>query len=169
MSAKSNLVDKIIYAFVFFIVGLLTCGIFLHWNEMCKTFYQVKITDILQIFVTLVVGCFIALQISIKSSKTIKRNEIIFDYFNKMQEKITLIYNTADSYMRKPNKADADAVQNELKNLSVHIYLLEKIIKKNNCDNIGKLAGDIKKQYFKFKKIITGNDFKDFSTEYTNK
>lgn len=166
MNVKNNYIDIIIYAIVFFIIGFLTCGIFWQWDVVARTFWAVKITDVLQIVVTIVIGCIIAYQISVKSNKTIKRSDVFLEFFNKVQENVISIYNDSGCYMQKPDKNAAKTVIKDLRNLSIQISLLERLLG-NNYKNVRHLVITIKNNYFELKATITGNHFNDTRAKYS--
>lgn len=161
-------IDIIAYSIFSFIVGFLVCGIVLQWEVIANTFLNVKITELFQIAITLIVGCFIAYQLSVKSSKLIKRSEIFLEFFNTLQDKVVSIYSNGRGYMSNPNSSGAMLIVSELKNLSIQISLLEKMIANKKLD-IGLLMKDIKINYLELKSIVTGNNFYNECAKYTEK
>jgi hypothetical protein len=161
-------IDIIAYSIFSFMVGILVCGIVLRWDVIADTFLNVRITELFQIAITLIIGCFIAYQLSVKSSKLIKRSEIFLDFFNIMQDKVISIYSNGRKYMSKPNSSAAKLIVGELRNLSIQITLLERMIANKKLD-IEISIEDIKINYLMLKSIVTGNDFYNQFAKYTDK
>ena len=168
MRQFSKYIDIIVYSFFSFIIGFLTCGVLLQWDTLAATFLDVKITELIQIAITLILGCFIAYQLTIKSSKLIKRNDVVAELFKSTQDKVVLIYNNCGSYMSTPKNSDTKDILIEFKRLSIQLSLISTIIE-NEKLKITPPMLDITIQYLQLKALVTGNNFGEKHVKYSER
>jgi len=164
---KTNVTDHFIYFIIGVIVGFLFCGIVLQWSIVSGSFCKIKITEIVQIIVTIIFGTIIAYQISVKSGKSIKRKEICLQVFNQLEDKVTSTYEASRKLIDDPNSIQVKEILKEFRRLSTHVFLIEKLAESNHKE-IGQYANTIKPLYFEFKAKTTGRDFGGEQARYTD-
>lgn len=146
-------------AILFFLFGFVLGGVISQWEVVRISFFQVKITDIIQIILVIVVGCFIAYKINLKFRKELRKIDIAYEYLKILQERIVSVFNMGRSYMDDPSCLDTKLILNEMRLLSCQISLVEGIVNKTKLTGVVPIIADVVSIYIEFKGVLTGGSF----------
>ena len=98
----NNKVILIIIISAAFLLGCI-CGVLLSkWDNIKCTFFDVKITELVQIILTLIIAIFITSFVTTKTSNKIRRRDIVLDLVAKLQDRIDGIYEIGCHFLEKP-------------------------------------------------------------------
>lgn len=90
---KSKHSNEIIFSFISFIVGCIMTAIVISYEIVSSDFFNVKITDFIQILVAITVTYLATYSINIESNKDAKKRELILSLFETFQQKSEKYYN----------------------------------------------------------------------------
>lgn len=156
----------IVTALIFLIIGFLTGAVYVNWCNVSHTFFNITITDLAQIGLTLIIAIFITYLINRRASKEFKRSEIVLDIIERTIDRINKIFENGIMYMRN-NKINTEPdLLGDHKKLGSLISLLNDLNKKYKISGIKKDLELLKKEYFSFKRLLTDSPFGENKRKY---
>lgn len=140
-----------------FIGGFLLKGILENWAILSSSFWDVKITDIIQVLILSYVGIYASYYINVKSSNEEKQKEIISSQIERLLCVIAQIYSQSCEYLDNPLEEKGRKILSDLKDASISLGLVGKNLNHRKC--LSRLLKDCRKLFFAFRRCVTGESF----------
>jgi hypothetical protein len=157
----NNKVILFIIIFVIFLFGFICGGLLSNWDIIKCTFFEVKITELVQIILTLIIAIFITSFVTTRTSNKIRRRDMVLDLVSKLHNCIDKIYEIGCNFLEKPIDEDKSNILGRFRDAGNTLHIIEKI---QNTKNIKELEGFnvsiIKELFFQFKKELTDSPFR---------
>ncbi len=164
---QTNKVEITVVIIVSFLVGFLFGGIFTNYDIVKCSFYNLKITDVIQIIVIILIAFFITRFVNLRTSSDIKRKESVLELISKFHNTIDQIYELGYSYMNDPQDTNDKNITILLRNASIYLGIIENIKQKNNVMELNKLdCGYLKEGFWSLKNDLTNSPFKETIHRY---
>ncbi len=151
----------VIILFIFMLGFIIGC-LFSNWNIVKSTFFEVKITELVQIVLTFIIAFFITSFVMKRTSNEQRRREIVLDLASKLHKYIDSIFEIGCRFLEKPNDKDKYNILSRLRDAGNLLHIIEKI-KKSKCSKEleGFDVSNIKNLFFEFKRELTDSPFRN--------
>ena len=155
---------RICIVVVFVLTGLVPLGglayvLAKHWAKIEPNFYNVSITDLVQIGVTLLVAVFITYLIKVRTDLDLKRYEIMSNAVDELRAKFDCIFEMCCHYIQSKTKEEEAKMRQEMKNASILVDIILRLRRKNGLHGERGFEETCKRGFFAFKKAITDSPF----------
>ncbi len=162
--------DKLLIAIgvlIFLIFVGLDLAILLKPDLLGKSFFQFKLTDVLQIGTTLIVGFFVSFFLSRRTSHEFRRREIYSQLLDRIQKAVESMYSAGGKYIDNPDQVHQQKVLASLKSVGIVLNTLKTM--KATCDfaDLQKAESAIVTRFFKTKAALTDSPFGQAGVSYT--
>lgn len=117
------------------LIGILFGVLISKWATIRCTFYDIKITDVLHILVTIIIAFFVTYLISDKLNNNVGKRELLLGLFDKLQANIQSIFDNGIDYMRTPQEQKARSILATFKNTNNLLDFIKKICNSKKFDN----------------------------------
>jgi hypothetical protein len=164
---KNNRLWAIIGALIALLFAGLGLVIWLNWDQVGLSFFQFKLTDILQIATTLTVGFFVSYFLSKRTSNEFRRRDIYFQLLERIQKATEHMYETGGEYVDNPDPLLQKKVLASLKSVGIVLTTLRSI--RATCDftDLQKSESVIVSRYLKTKAALTDSPFGQVGATYS--
>lgn len=97
------------------------------WTLINPTFWNMKITDIVHILVTIIIACFVTNLINDKLNNNIRKRELLLELFDKLNVNIQSIYDNGNDYMRASQPQLGRSILATFKNTNNLLDFIKKV------------------------------------------
>ena len=141
--------------FLGFIIGVWSCAVSTYWTTISPVFYSFKLTEILQLFLTLLIAVFITRYTTSTIHNEQQRKKIVCDRLDFLIALIENIYSKTGQYFKAPTQVEAAEILVLFKRSS---QVMLGLLGVKNL-KVGNHFFLIKDKLFEFKDEVTGNSF----------
>lgn len=113
-------------------IGFLLACCILKWFEIKAFFFHITITDILEIFVTIIIVAIVTNILSNKINMALRKRDFILEIFNKFQNELIEIFTFGTKYMNEPIKDIEKKIVSKFKDASISLNLIHDILDSKN-------------------------------------
>lgn len=152
---------------VLFLLGGIIGVVFSNNCYLDQFFSDVKITDIVQIIVTLIVAIYVTTIVNNQSSAYLKKREILIELLDNLNKEINAVHDNFQLYIGNKDDASARNILNHLKNYSVQYNYLRKLKSYDSLKGIDFVDDSLINNYLLYKSTITNSPFKTSNPEYS--
>lgn len=161
---KNNLIITSI-AIICLFLGILIGSIFPTWYYFKTSFYDVKLIEIVQIVVTILIAFFATYFISSKINNNVKKREIASELLLKFQDNLTNVLELGYEYIALPDDIKRKKIVNMFKKASMLLGIIIDVKKKNK--SLIKYEESFYEDFLKFKDALTDTPFGQKTPKYS--
>jgi hypothetical protein len=164
---KTDKLLVILAILIFLLILGLDLAVWLRPNEVGKSFFQFKLTDVLQIATTLIVGVFVSYFLSKRTSHEFRRREIYSQLLDRIQRAVESMYAAGGKYIDTPDPTLQKKVVASLKSVGIVLTILRSM--RTTCDfaDLQKTESAIVSRFIKTKAALTDSPFGQAGASYT--
>jgi len=159
MIQKRNRIAFLLTGTLSILLGFLGGVLWAHWATVAPTFYQVKVTEIIQIVVTILVAVLIGYLLNKRVGNEFRRREILADLVSRLQDTINTIYELGSEYMQKPHSNQESPILRQFKTAGALVSTLLDLKQNKHIPELEALEDSFKEQFFSLKRILTDSPF----------
>jgi hypothetical protein len=164
---KNNIVLVIVGVIILLLFIGLGLMIWLKGFEVGPSFYQFKLTEVLQILTTLIVGFFVTYFLSKRTSNEFRRREIYFQLLERIQKTIEDVYSVGAEYVDNPNSVLERRVLGSLKSVGIVLSTLRSMRAACDFTDLQKSESVIVSRFIKMRAALTESPFGQVGTPYS--
>lgn len=164
---KDNYFITVIIVLISLVIGIIFGILLTKWNIISPFFFQIKITEIAQIFVTILIAIFITFLVNKKTSNEFQQKKILKEIVDKLTDEINVIYILGIDYIENKDKGKETKIKRSLKNASATLSILLEL-SDEVCNSKKEFSYTIKNEFFQFKKALTDSPFGQSEKAYTS-
>lgn len=158
----------IVFIFVFF--GFFICWdkiLFGYQNLTLKSFFEIRLIEIVQLLVTILVAILVSYIISSITSFQIKKKDLLVELASQFQNTLNDLVEISYDYIENPNKEKEGSVKRMFRNTGILLSIFKDIGQKNNAfiDS----DGNFTKLFMNLKISITDSPFGEKNPKYSQK
>lgn len=150
-----------------FLIGFAIGGIVCNWGFVKLSFWDVKITEVVQIFVIIIAATIVTYFINSRLSFTLKKRELIQNIINRFQNKIIEIFIIGDDYMKNKDNSKERVIKTSFKHASITLSIIQEIKGKYKLNELKEFNKSLKHNFFDFKASLTDTPFGNPNQNYS--
>ena len=163
MKNRRNIFFVTLLLLIALVVGLLIGSIIPQWTNVESSFYKVRIIEIGQLILPILVAILVSYVISGRITFDMKSREIIIEILSRLQEHLSDVLDIGYEYVKSPNAEKEKKILKLLKDISSLLGLIKEVGISKNIQ-ISDLM--LHYEFWKFKKALTDTPFKNKSPVY---
>lgn len=152
--------------FVLMLVLALVLSIGLEWNQVGKSFFQFKLTDILQLAATLTVGLVISYLLNRRTSNESRRRDIYLQLLERIQKTIETVYSVGVKYADNPEPVLQKKVLSSLKSAGIALTTLRSVKGSSDFTDLNEYEVKIVNKFIRLRKTLTESPFGQVGKPY---
>lgn len=141
------------------LMGIPVGVIITNWPTTSTTFFEIRLVQIIQLVLTVLLAVFIAYIVQSSVRKDLRRLEMISEVINTFQNMINEIFNLGDSYIRKPNREKQREILGALKKAGNKLSVIKDMKEHTAGRKFIKYEGHLTKDFWAFKRALTESPF----------
>jgi hypothetical protein len=164
---KRDDILAVVTGILIFVVGVLSGCILTSWGWISQLFFQVKLIEVIQLFVTILIAIIVGYFITGGIARGLKKRDVISDLISKIQNNLSVTLSLSYEYIKTPDSEKERRVLINFKNLSMLIGIATDVSKIDNAllDHHKALHND----FLRFKEAVTDTPFGQKEPNYSSK
>ncbi len=147
---------KNILIILMFLFGIVVGTVMPNWISVKAKFYDIRLIELIQLFITIIVAVFITYLISTRISYNIKKKEMHYDFISKFQDLLTDIIQNGYNYIDKPDNQKERIIKRLFKDANIRVGIMINI---NNADKKFCIDASFYSEFVKLKETLTDTPF----------
>lgn len=148
------------------LVGIPIGVIIINWGIAGSSFLEVKLIQILELLLTILIAVFVVYFINSLVNRDLKKRDILFDLINAFQDRIAEIFTLGNNYIKQPDLEKERTIKSSFKAARILLSVIKDIKKDELVEKI--LEDDrLVNHFLEFKISLTDSPFGEKQPAYS--